>query len=65
MRPRIAQIRRVDETLCELHAYRRRCGDPVEVIRTTEKIDSWLDERLSLMRERNGYREGRFERTAP
>ncbi|TDE13447.1 hypothetical protein [Jiangella asiatica] len=48
-----ARIRRVDDTLRRLVERRGRCEDPTEILRATESIDRWLDERLVLMRNRD------------
>lgn len=53
-KPLAAEIRHVDHTLSVLNEHRSRCGDPVDIIQTTEKIDLWLDKRLVLMRGRDG-----------
>ena len=54
--PLAAKIRYVDETLCWLVDYRRRCDDPGEALRICWAIDNWLDDRLGLVRraEREG-----------
>ncbi|WP_026876945.1 hypothetical protein [Jiangella gansuensis] len=52
--PLKAKIRRVDDTLHRLVERRDECEDPVEVLRTSESIDRWLDERIVLMKNRDG-----------
>lgn len=45
------KIRQIDQTLCVLCAYRSHCGSHADIARTTEKIDYWLDRRLSVANE--------------
>jgi len=51
--PLTAKIRRVDDTLRKLAERRGDTDDPADVLRTTESIDRWLDERIVLMRSRD------------
>lgn len=52
--PLTAKLRRVDDTLRKLVERRGDADDPADVLRTTESIDRWLDERIVLMRSRDG-----------
>lgn len=52
--PLAAKIRRVDDTLRKLVERRGDAADPADILRTTESIDRWLDERIVLMRTRDG-----------
>jgi hypothetical protein len=52
--PLTAKIRRVDDTLSRLVERRGGSDDPADVLRTTESIDRWLDERIVLMKSRDG-----------
>ncbi|TDC50391.1 hypothetical protein E1212_15270 [Jiangella ureilytica] len=45
-----AQLDHVDRILNRLTEYRHRCEDPAEIVRTTESIDHWLDQRLVIAR---------------
>jgi hypothetical protein len=45
-----AQLQHVDRILNRLSEHRHRCEDPREIVRTTESIDHWLDQRLVLAR---------------
>lgn len=47
------RIRKVDDALHSLRKERRRCTDPSDIIRVSDTIDTRLDERLRLMRERD------------
>ncbi|SDU65541.1 hypothetical protein [Jiangella alkaliphila] len=52
--PLTAKIRRVDDTLRTLVERRGHSDDPADVLQATETIDHWLDERLALMKTRDG-----------
>ncbi|RIQ34132.1 hypothetical protein [Jiangella rhizosphaerae] len=52
--PLTAKIRRVDDNLRTLIERRGHLEDPADVLRATESIDHWLDERLLLMKSRDG-----------
>ncbi|TDC51246.1 hypothetical protein E1212_12760 [Jiangella ureilytica] len=52
--PLTAKIRRVDDTLRKLVERRGDNDDPAYALRTAESIDRWLDERIVLMRSRDG-----------
>ncbi|TDD66699.1 hypothetical protein E1262_21215 [Jiangella aurantiaca] len=55
--PLTAKIRRVDDNLRTLVERRGHLDDPADVLRATESIDHWLDERLVLMKTRDGESE--------
>jgi hypothetical protein len=48
------KIVRIDAALESLHKERSRCTDPADILRVSESIDLRLDERLRLMRDRDG-----------
>lgn len=52
--PLTAKIRRVDDNLRTLVERRGDSDDPADLLRATESIDRWLDERLVLMKTRDG-----------
>lgn len=52
--PLTARLRRVDDTLRILIERRDNCDDPADLLQTTESIDRCLDERLLLMKTRDG-----------
>ncbi|WP_092622343.1 hypothetical protein [Jiangella sp. DSM 45060] len=53
-RPLTTQLRRVDDALRTLVDERDHSDDPADILRAAESIDHWLDERLALMKTRDG-----------
>lgn len=52
------EIVRIDAAIELLQRERLRCTDPADILRVSESIDTRLDERLSLMRRRDGTNGG-------
>jgi hypothetical protein len=48
------EIDKIDALLETLQRERRKCADPADILRVSESIDIRLDERLRLMRSRDG-----------
>ena len=53
------EIDKIDALLETLQRERRQCTDPADILRVSESIDLRLDERLRLMRRRDGKAGGK------
>ena len=53
------EIDKIDALLETLQRERRKCADPADILRVSESIDIRLDERLRLMRRRDGKAGGK------
>lgn len=58
------KLNRLDDALQKLTEKRRHSSDPAVIIDVSDTIDRQLDERLTLMRQRDAARGGDAPRTA-
>lgn len=57
------EIGHIDAALKSLQKQRLKCTDPADILRVSESIDLRLDERIRLMRDRDGTKPKRKSTT--